>query len=260
MKSYSRLLLIPLGCALFSCVNTKNAVYFSDLTESSISSKIVNDEPIIQKKDLLSITVSSLNPEASQIFNSSNNSQVQAEVISGVSTLTSGYLVDSDGNIQFPVLGKIRAAGYTKKQLIDEISGQLIGRKLLIDPIVSVRYMNYKVTVLGEVGRPTVINVPTEKISLMEAIGLAGDITIYGRRDRVMVIREQEGGKKIARLDLNSSEIFTSEYYYLKSNDIVYVEANRNKVATTSRVNVWLPIVFSGLSLAAIIFNRFNND
>jgi polysaccharide export outer membrane protein len=259
MKSYSRLLLLPLACALFSCVNTKKAVYFNDLTESSISSKIVNEEPIIQKKDLLSITVSSLNPEASQIFNSSNNSQVQAEVISGVSTLTSGYLVDSDGNIQFPVLGKIRAAGYTKKQLIDEISGQLIGRKLLIDPIVSVRYMNYKVTVLGEVGRPAVINVPTEKISLMEAIGLAGDITIYGRRDRVMVIREQEGGKKIARLDLNSSEIFTSEYYYLKSNDIVYVEANRNKVATTSRVNVWLPIVFSGLSLAAIIFDRFND-
>jgi len=116
-----------------------------------------------------------------------------------------------------------------------------------------VRQLNFKVSVLGEVAHPTVINVPSEKISLLEALGLAGDITIYGRKDNVLIIREENGVKKIKRLNLNDDELFTSQYYYLKSNDIVYVEANKDKVASTSRTTQVLPIVLSGLSLIAII-------
>ena len=128
----------------------------------------------------------------------------------------------------------------------------LVDQKLLVDPIVMVRQLNFKVSVLGEVGHPNVINVPSEKISLLEALGLAGDITIYGRKDNVMVIREENGIKKIKHLDLNSDELFTSQYYYLKSNDIVLVAANKNKVASVSRSNQVLPVVFSALSLIVI--------
>jgi polysaccharide export outer membrane protein len=138
-------------------------------------------------------------------------------------------------------------------------------KKLLLDPIVSIRFLNFRVTVLGEVGKPTVIPIPNEKISLLEALGLAGDLTIYGNRANVMVIREDVlPGKKeqrsIARVNLNSSELFTSPYYYLQSNDIVYVEPNKAKIASTSRAGQWLPVIFSGLSLAAIVADRLIRD
>jgi polysaccharide export outer membrane protein len=125
--------------------------------------------------------------------------------------------------------------------------------------------VNYRVTVLGEVGKPTVIPIPNEKISLLEALGLAGDLTIYGNRANIMVIREEVlPGKKeqrsIARVNLNSSELFTSPYYYLQSNDIVYVEPNNAIVASTSRASQWLPVIFSGLSLAAIAADRLLNN
>jgi polysaccharide export outer membrane protein len=126
----------------------------------------------------------------------------------------------------------------------------------LVDPIVSVRFLNFKVTVLGEVQRPTVVDVPDEKISLLEALGLAGDITIYGKRDNVMVIREENNQKIIKRLNLNSSEIFNSPYYYLKANDIVYVEANKARIATSTRTTQLLPIFLTALSFIAIMLDR----
>jgi polysaccharide export outer membrane protein len=131
---------------------------------------------------------------------------------------------------------------------------------LLIDPIVNVRFLNYKVTVIGEVGHPSVINVPNEKISLLEALGLAGDMTIYGRRDNVLVIRETEGTKTFQRINLNTNEIFTSPYYYLKSNDIVYVETNKNKVASTGRSVFWIPVIFSFFSTVVTIAYIVSNN
>jgi polysaccharide export outer membrane protein len=132
-----------------------------------------------------------------------------------------------------------------------------VDQKLLTDPIVSVRFLNFRVTVLGEVNDPAVIPVPNEKISLLEAIGLAGDLTIYARRDNVMVIREDENGnKEIKRIDLNSTELLSSPYYYLRSNDIVYVEPNKARVASSGRGQIWVPAVLSGLSLVAIVVDR----
>ena len=121
-----------------------------------------------------------------------------------------------------------------------------------MDPIVTIRFVNFRVTVLGEVNNPTVVNVPNEKISLLEALGLAGDMTIYAKRTNVMIIREVNDVKMIKRLNLNSDEIFTSPYYYLQSNDIVYVEPNSAKVANSSGGMQWAPIVLSGLSLVLI--------
>ncbi|MBS1576584.1 MAG: polysaccharide biosynthesis/export family protein [Bacteroidetes bacterium] len=245
---------------VMSCVNSRKVVLFNELNQASIKGQVEDFEPIIQKNDLLSITVSSLNTEAAAIFNNPNISGTQTTTATGNQASVAGYLVNSDGYVQFPVLGNIKAAGLSKKQLKDNITKGLIDGKLLLDPIVNIRYLNYKVTVIGEVGHPTVINVPNEKISLLEALGLAGDLTVYSRRDNVLVIREIEGTKTFQRLNLNTNEIFTSPYYYLKSNDIVYVETNKNKVASTSRAVVWIPVIFSALSTIVTVAWIINNN
>jgi Periplasmic protein involved in polysaccharide export len=236
-----------------SCTNTKKALYFAGQNDGSFNPTAV-PKPIIQPNDLLNITVSSLNPEASAIFNQPNNAGTNATT---TTTTANGYLVDGDGNIQFPLLGSIKAAGMTKDELKNKLTKDLTDKKLLVDPIIAVRFLNFKVTVLGEVAKPTVITVPSEKISLLEAIGLAGDLTIYAQRDNVMVIREEDDGKKTTkRLNLNSTELFNSPYYYLKPNDVVYVEPSKAKVATTSRWQMWVPIVLSALSLGIIVVDR----
>jgi len=237
-----------LALALFavsSCGNTKNATYFNGIKDGNIQSNTPFPESVIQKSDILSITVSSLNPEASAVFNSPNSSSV------GTGSPI-GYLVNTEGNIQYPLIGNIKAEGLTKNQLKNNLAKSLIDKKLLLDAIVTIRFINFRVTVLGEVNHPTVVSVPNEKISLLEAIGLAGDLTIYARRNNVMVIREDKDQKIIKRLDLNSDEIFTSPYYYLQSNDIVYVEPNKAKIASVSGGMQWAPIVMSGLSLILI--------
>jgi polysaccharide export outer membrane protein len=241
---------------LISCVNTKSVVLFNELNQSSIASRIEDIEPVIQKNDLLSISVSSLNPEASLIFNTPNVNTSQATSVTANTNYVTGYLVNQDGYIQFPVLGNIKASGLSKKQLRDNISKGLVEGKLLLDPIVNIRYLNYKVTVLGEVARPSVLPIPNEKITLLEALGLAGDLTVYGRRDNILVIRETEGAKVFQRLNLNTNEIFTSPYYYLKSNDIVYVEPNKKKLASVSNASKWVPVFLSGLSAIIVIVDR----
>jgi polysaccharide biosynthesis/export protein len=243
-----------------SCASSKKVVLFNELNQASIKSQLENLEPIIQKNDLLSITVSSNSPEAAVIFNSPNSAGIQSSTTAGNTASVSGYLVNQDGYIEFPVLGNIKAVGLSKKQLKDNITKGLVDGKLLLDPIVNIRYLNYKITVIGEVGRPNVINVPNEKISLLEALGLAGDLTVYSRRDNVLVIREIDGTKTFQRINLNTNELFTSPYYYLKSNDIVYVETNKNKVASTSRGLVWIPVIFSALSTVVTIAWLINNN
>lgn len=247
-----------IACPFFnvSCVNTRKAIYFNDLPNSTIRLAIRSLEPVIQKNDLLSISVSSLNTTATLVFNTPNITTIQASTATGNNTMASGYLVDQEGYIKFPILGNIKAAGLSKKALADNITKTLIDSKQLLDPIVNVRYLNYKVTVLGEVAHPTVINVPNEKITLLEALGLAGDLTLYARRDNVMVLREEGADIIIKRLNLNSNDLLTSPYFYLKSNDIVYVEPNKVRIAGTSRANQWLPVVLSGLALAVIVADR----
>lgn len=236
-----------------SCADVRKTVYFSNQRDTTIQSK--NEAPLtyIQGNDLLSIAVSSLNPTATAIFNTPNNSYVSSSSASGMNLQSPGYLVNTDGFIQFPIIGNIKVVGLTTTQLKDQLTKDLLDRKLLVDPVVVVRQLNFKVSVLGEVGHPTVINVPSEKISLLEALGLAGDITVFGRKDNVTVIREETGKKIIKHLNLNSDQLFYSPYYYLKSNDIVIVEANKTKVSSSSRTVVILPIVLSALSFVAII-------
>lgn len=254
-------LALILGSSLIfgSCVDTRQVTYFPDIADGVIPSSIQNLEPVISKSDILSISVTSPNPEATVMFNAPNMAANQTTAAAGNIAPSSGYLVGQDGFIEFPALGKIMAAGLTKQKLKEEITQRLVDSKLLIDPIVTIRLLNYRVTILGEVTRPTVVTVPNEKISILEAIGLAGDITVYGKKDRVLLIREEKNGKIIKRLNLNSSEILSSPYYYLKSNDVVYVEPNNARVATSSRSQQLLPTILSALSFVAIILTRVIN-
>lgn len=235
-----------------SCSNTKKALYFSGIRDSSL---VLTPPPetYIQSNDLLSINVSSLNPQASEVFNTSNES---AKSSAGSIAYTSGYLVNKDGNIQFPMLGNIKAAGYTKDQLKDILTKQLVKEKYLIDPVVTIRYLNFKVTVLGEVAKPGVMAVPSEKISMLEAIGLAGDLTIYAKRKDILLIREENGQKITRRLNLNDGNILNSPYYYLQSNDIIYVEPGKTKINSASGVFQWLPAVLGGLTFITILADR----
>jgi polysaccharide biosynthesis/export protein len=241
--------------ASVSCTNTKKAVYFSDQKNGSFEAPTI-PKLVVQNNDLLSISVSSLNPEASAVFNQPNNPPVNNNNNTPTTTAATGYLVDGQGNIQFPFLGAVKAAGLSKDELKDNLTKSLVDKKLLVDPIITIRFLNFKVTVLGEVAHPNVITVPSERISLLEAIGLAGDLTIYAQRDNVLVIRDEDGKKVTHRLNLNSTELFNSPYYYLKTNDVVYVEPNKSKVASTSRTTQWLPIVLSALSLGVIVVDR----
>jgi polysaccharide export outer membrane protein len=228
-----------------SCTSTKSISYFQ--TDRDTTFKVILDtiESPIEKNNILSINISSLNRVASADFNSTEKSE-------------KGYLVNNDGNIELPILGSIRAEGLTKTQLKEVITKMILDKGLLIDPIVEIRHINYEVTVLGEVASPTVITVPSEKISMVKALGLAGDLTIYGKRDNVLLIREEDGKRTTHRINLNSVDFLNSPYYYLKPNDLVYVEPNKSKIASTDRVLLILPIILSSLSIVLIVLGFFN--
>jgi len=240
-----------------SCVNTKRAVYFNNIGDTTLAVSPSDLEPVIRPNDILSISVSSLNPEASNVFNAPNLPPTMYNANTATTTQITGYLVDLEGFIQFPILGPIKASGLTKKDLKGQLTKMLLNKKLLVDPIVDIRYLNFRVSVMGEVAKPTVVTVPSEKISLLEALALAGDLTVYARRDNVVVIREENGQRIVKRIDLNSTTLLTSPYYYLKSNDVVYAEPNKPKVASTRTVYQWLPVVFSVMSFGIIALDRF---
>lgn len=246
------LLSVFLISSLTSCLNTRKVAYFNDVKDSTLIASKAGLEPVIQKKDILSIAVSSLSQEATIIFNMPNLPITPTQPTNNTPQ-TAGYLVSQDGNIKFPILGDIPAAGLTQKQLENNITKLLDDKKLLFDPIVTARFLNFRITVLGEVSRPGVVNVPSEQISILEAIGQAGDLTIYGLRDNVILIRQEGENKLVKRLNLNSSDLLQSPYFFLKSNDVIYVEPGKAKIASSDRTQQLLPIIFSGISVIVII-------
>ena len=239
-----------------SCNSSKKIPYFENVGDKTFAGEIRASSNPIQPNDILSITISSLNAQASADFNLQNSNISRATTVTGSNSESGGYLVNNNGNIDLPVLGTIKAGGLTKEQLKANITDLILTKKLLIDPIVDIRFLNFEVTVIGEVARPTVITVPNEKISLIKALGLAGDLTIYGKRDNVLLIREEDGKKITRHIDLNSSNFFNSPYYYLQPNDVIYVEPNKTKAASAGRSQQFLPIVFSALSVVTIVIDR----
>ena len=242
-----RLICLCLLVIISSC-NKRNLVYFSDLPKNAESNTPINNyvPSKIQPDDILSVTVSSLNPESNVLFNNvllpstTGNTQVIADKID------EGYLVDKDGFINFPVIGKIELKNLTKEQATDKMTGLI--KEHVKNPIVNIRFINFKITVIGEVATPSTFTVATEKINVLEALGLAGDMTVYGRRESVLIIREKGGVRSTARVNLNNKDVLTSPYFYLQQNDIVYVEPdNKVKTADTAPGNrligIWAALI-----------------
>lgn len=247
-KNLSTLLFVTVMLLAFSsCVNTKKVTYFNNIRESSISSA-PRLTAVIHKNDLIGISVTSLSAEASTMFNPVSISSTDQQA---------GYLVNESGNIQFPVLGSVRSVGFTLEQLGDSIKKALIQQKLLVSPIVTTRFLNFRVTILGEVKNPTVLNVPSQRISILEAIGLAGDLTNYGKRDNILIIHDEPSKKTFARVDLTNKKIFSSPEYYLRSNDVVYVEQNKNKLRSLSNGRQLVPLLLSIVSILVVSFSLF---
>ncbi len=252
------LFLIAIIIALFaSCGTPKDVVYFQDAQDYKVYSDVDKYEVYIHQDDLLAIMVNSQASEAALPFNMPMASYYVGGDTYGQQRML-GYLVDKDGNIDFPILGKIHVEGLTRNALNDLIKGKLIGGGLLKDPIVTVNFLNFKVSVLGEVNQSGSFNVSGERITLLEALSMAGDLTIYGRRDRVAVIREANGKRSILYHDLSSTDLFKSPCYYLQQNDIVYVEPNKRRVQQSNinqnnSVGVWLSIVSVLLTATSVI-------
>jgi polysaccharide export outer membrane protein len=239
---------------LFSC-RTQNATISNYLQKIDTSQKtLVNlTEPRIQKNDLLSIKVysQSADPRTDLPYNLPE----QAATGGSTGSATAGFLVDENGNIEYPQLGTLHVEGLTKSELANEIKGRLAD--VLKNPSVVVRFLNYRVTVLGEVKSPGTFTIPTERVTILEALGLAGDITDYGKRDTVRVAREVDGRMEIGYVSLKSGDMFKSPYYRLQQNDVVFVEQTRRKLQQQEQQTVAQQIsIASGIITAiALIIN-----
>ena len=253
--------------ATASCSTYKKINYLQDVVPDKAERIAINKGILIQPKDMISIVVSSRNPELALMFNLPVISyQAGSEVVSGQGTQRLlGYVVDNDGNIDFPVLGLIKAAGMTRWELANEIKSMIIEQNYIKDPVVTVEFMNFKISVMGEVRAPGTYTIEGDKITLLQALSLAKDLTIFGRRDNVSVIREQDGERVIYQVDLRSVSLFESPAYYLQQNDIVYVEPNKVRAGQSTinennvkSVSLWVSVGSFLTSLAVLIVNILN--
>ena len=259
-RTHSIFSLVLLCIFLCSCANLREVKYLQDITkiESEVSvAEFI--EPVINPDDILVITVNTIDPAAGQVINSGNSATPGNAITiatSGNQQQITGYLVDREGNIELPVLGKIKIAGLTTLQAREEI--RKLAVKFYNSPAVNIRFANFKVTVLGEVSRPASYVVPTEKVSILDALGYAGDLTIYGKRQNVLLLRKNESGKTMAvKLDLTKKELLRSPYFYLRQNDVIYVEPSKSKVQNSdSTFFRYAGLGISLVSLWVILINQ----
>lgn len=256
MKNLSLILFI---ITLSSSCSQRNLVYFSDIGPDKIYTVPIDSliEQRIQEDDLLSITVTSLNAESNMLFNAGvliPSGESGNTVIS--TPINENYLVDKNGFINYPVIGQINLKGLTKLEAVNKMG--LLLDEYVQNPIINIRLMNFKVTVIGEVQNPSTFIIPTEKVTILEALGLAGDMTAFGRRENVMIIREKGGVRSTTRLNLNVKNVLASPYYYLQQNDVIYVEPYKTKAIQSDanpRTYAIITGIFSLLTLALFQVN-----
>lgn len=265
MKKLLYFLLLPLiGVAIVGCGSTKNVAYLQDgdngmFEEAYASQTAAMYDARIMPKDLLTITVTAIEPEAVRPFN-----LVMPSFTSGSDIRTTGqpqlqtYLVDNGGYVNFPVLGQILLKGLTKRQAEEKVKDLLMAY-VKEDPIVSVNFVNYKISVVGEVARPNTFTIVNEKVNIFEALAMAGDMTIWGRRDNVKVIREDaEGKKRIIYMNLNDRNIIYGDNFYLQQNDVLYVEPNKVKAQSSGigqATTLWLSGASILIGVAGLVVN-----
>ena len=256
MKLHSLLMIGLCTLLLMGCDSYKKVAYLQDANlESSMQVSGQMHDGRIMPKDMLTIVVSTTDPEAANIFNLTVQSPYNNSRSGSLSQqpVLQQYLVSNDGAIEFPILGHLQVAGLTKNELEDLISDKL--KIYLQDPIVTVRMSSYKISVLGEVAHPGIFTVNYEKINIFEALALAGDLTIWGMRENVKLIRENGNGQsEVVNLNLNRTDIVTSPYYYLQQNDILYVTPNKSK-AKNAGIGQSTPLWFSATSILVSVAN-----
>lgn len=253
----------------FSCSAPSQVTYFQDLRPGESEQKVVAATEIkVRPGDKLSIIVNSRDPQLTQLFNlpyvgqQIGQGSVTANSTSSNSQGISGYTVDEQGMIDFPVLGKLEIAGKNREEIAAFIKGELLSKNLVKDPVVTVEYMNLCISVLGEVAAPGRYSIDRDKVTVLDAISMAGDLTIYGKREKVLVLREENGVQHVYGINLCSAEyLYTSPVYYLRQNDVVYVEPNnvRARQATVNGNNVrstsfWISLASLLTTVAVLVF------
>ena len=268
-KSIFLLLILLVGAAtLSSCGSSKQVVYFQDLKPGETEIKLPEVKAItIRPEDKISIIVNSRDPQLTDLFNLPYVTR-QLGITSTVYTTrnsqgVSAYTVDVDGEIDFPVLGKIYVAGMKREEIAECIKNELIKENLVKDPVVTVEFANLCVSVLGEVNNPGRFSIDRDRLTVLDALSMAGDLTIYGNRNKVMVLRQEGEVQRVYGLDLTSgNHVYTSPAYYLQQNDVVYVEPNAVKArqSTVNGNNVrstsfWISLASLLTSIGILIFN-----
>lgn len=251
---------------LGACSSSQKVIYFQDFRPGESEIKVA--EPVgitVRPEDKISIIVNSRDPQLSQLFNLSYVSRQIGQTTvssSGSSQGVSGYTVDSQGMIDFPVLGKIEVAGKGREAIASYIKDELIARNLVKDPVVTVEFMNLCISVLGEVNNPGRFSIDRDRLTILDALSLAGDLTIYGCREKVLVLRQEGDRQRVYGINLTSGEhVYTSPAYYLRQNDVVYVEPNNMKArqSTVNGNNVrstsfWLSLASFLTTIGVLIF------
>jgi polysaccharide biosynthesis/export protein len=254
MRIFTGLFIAVIICLASSCRVQKRTFsnYLENVADTTIPIQNNIPDPLIQKNDILSIRVysMSINPATDIPYN-----LPEQAVAGGSGTTTAGFLVDQNGNIEYPRLGTIHAEGLNKEQLSNAIKEKL--KDQLTQPSVMVRFVNYKITVLGEVRSPGTFTLPTDKVTILEALGLAGDITDFGKRASVKILRENNNQREIGTVNLTSKELFTSPFYHLQQNDVVFVEQESRKIRQQEQQNLaqQIGIATSIITAIALILN-----
>lgn len=257
-------IIILLAAPVFfnACKSYKNIPYFRDVPDSiyrnpSYIGVTSYSDPKIQPNDLLQVTVQTLDPSASSVSNASAATySVQASSsMTAAGSVTTGYMVDKEGMIELPLVGKVPVAGKSTSE-----ARELIRSRAAVyykEPVVNVRFANFNISIFGEVARPAQYTVPNEKVSILDAIAMAGDLTIYGKRENVLLIRESDGAKQFMRFNLNNTDIFQNPNFYLRQGDVVYVEPAKSKAASTDMQQIRnLTIITSIVNLLVILAIR----
>lgn len=247
-KSFIKSFFLLVSLVLVSCASRKDIAYLQNVDSLENNKETLNYEPKLQYDDLLSIIVSADQPELTIPFNMpqiQGNYQIN-ENQDGIKT----YLIDAYGFIEFPVVGKIKLAGLSRSEAVTKL--QTAVKEYITNPTINLRILNYKVTVLGEVLKPGSFKINSERITLLEAISQSGDLTIYGKRDNILVIRESGGKMTYNRVDITQADFINSPFYYLSQNDVVLVEPNKTKI-NSSVIGPNVTTIISALSLLGTI-------
>jgi polysaccharide export outer membrane protein len=257
-KVFSVMATLAIVFLFSSCGSVKNLIYFQGIDTLDLSPSRFLYDARVMPKDILAISVSTRDPEAAKPFYLNLQQQANNNYAYNQGLNMYGYLVDNNGDINFPVIGFIHVEGLTARECEALIRDKIMPYMSKTEnPIVTVRMSSFHVTIIGEAG-PTVVSVPSESMNIIEALARAGDISVYGKRDNILLIRQDKFGQKHQyRIDITKADVLNSPFYYLQQNDIIYVEPNKTKLANTtmrSYVGVWLGSASTLLSIATLIW------